>query len=56
MLLIRRGAIAGVASLFYLVPPVAAVIAFLLFGERLSLVQVGGMLLAATGVAIANRS
>lgn len=56
MLLIRRGAIAGVASLFYLVPPVAAVMAFVLFGERLGIVQMGGMLLAATGVAIANRS
>ncbi len=55
MLLIRRGAIAGVASLFYLVPPVSAGMAFLLFGERLTLVQVAGMLVAAAGVAIANR-
>ena len=36
--------------------PVAAVMAFLLVGERLSVMQVGGMLLAATGVAIANRA
>ena len=55
MLLIRRGAIAGVASLFYLVPPVSAAMAFLLFGERLTVVQVAGMLVAAAGVAIANR-
>ena len=55
MLLIRRGAIAGVASLFYLVPPVSAAMAFLLFGEQLGAVQIGGMLIAATGVAIANR-
>ena len=55
MLLIRRGAIAGVASLFYLVPPVSATMAFLLFGEQLSAVQMAGMLVAAAGVAIANR-
>jgi drug/metabolite transporter (DMT)-like permease len=55
MLLIRRGAIAGVASLFYLVPPVSAAMAFLLFGEQLTVVQVAGMLVAAAGVAIANR-
>jgi drug/metabolite transporter (DMT)-like permease len=55
MVLLRRGAIAGVASLFYLVTPAAAAMAFLLFGERLSVVQVGGMLVAAAGVAIANR-
>lgn len=55
LVLIRRGAVAGVASLFYLVPPVAAVLAFILFGERLTLVQIGGMGLAAAGVALANR-
>lgn len=55
MRLIRRGAIAGVASLFYLVPPVAAAMAFLLFGEQLNATQICGMLLAALGVAIANR-
>ena len=55
LLLIRRGAVAGVASLFYLVPPVSATMAFLLFGEQLSAVQMAGMLVAAAGVAIANR-
>ncbi len=54
--LIRRGAVAGVAALFYLVPPVAAVMAFLGFGEALSPVQIGGMGLAAFGVALASRS
>lgn len=56
MLLIRRGAVAGVASLFYLVPPVAAAMAFLLFKEQLTAVQIGGMLLAALGVAVASRA
>ena len=55
LIMIRRGAVAGVASLFYLVPPVAAVIAFFLFGERLHTIQIAGMALAAVGVAIANR-
>lgn len=55
LLLIRRGAVAGVATLFYLVPPVAALMAYGLFGEALSPVQVVGMLVAAVGVAIASR-
>lgn len=56
LIMIRRGAVASVASLFYLVPPVAALIAFVLFGERLYPVQIGGMALAAVGVWIASRS
>ena len=56
LLLIRRGAVAGVASLFYLVPPVVAVLAFALFGERLSALQVAGMAVAAAGVAVASRA
>ncbi|MEZ0169215.1 DMT family transporter [Microvirga sp. TS319] len=54
--LIRQGAVVGVATLLYLVPPVAALMAFVLFGETLSLVQMIGMALAATGVAVASRS
>jgi drug/metabolite transporter (DMT)-like permease len=53
--LIRRGAVAGVAALFFLVPPVAAVLGYLLFGEVLTPVQGGGMALAALGVAVASR-
>ncbi|MDP4021668.1 DMT family transporter [Methylobacterium sp. NEAU 140] len=53
--LIRRGAVAGVASLFFLVPPVAAAMGYALFGEALTLVQIGGMVLAALGVAVASR-
>lgn len=55
LILIRRGAVAGVAALFYLVPPVAAGMAFLLFGERLAPVQAAGMALAMIGVAVASR-
>lgn len=53
--LIRRGAVAGVASLFFLVPPVSAALAYVLFGEALGLLQLLGMAVAATGVALANR-
>jgi drug/metabolite transporter (DMT)-like permease len=55
LVLIRRGAVAGVAALLYLVPPVSALIAYFLFGETLSPVQIGGMAVAAVGVAIASR-
>ncbi|WP_238185093.1 DMT family transporter [Methylobacterium trifolii] len=55
LVLIRRGAVAGVASLFFLVPPVSAVMAYALFGEVLSPVQVVGMIVAALGVAVASR-
>jgi drug/metabolite transporter (DMT)-like permease len=55
LVLIRRRAVAGVAALLYLVPPVSALLAYPLFGETLSLVQIAGMGLAAVGVAIASR-
>jgi drug/metabolite transporter (DMT)-like permease len=55
LFLIRRGAVAGVAALLYLVPPVSALMAYLLFGETLSLLQIGGMAVAAAGVALASR-
>src|SRR3954467_4445915 len=42
LVLIRRGAVASVASLFYLVPPVVAAMAYFLFGEHLSVVQIVG--------------
>jgi len=52
--MIRRGAVARVASLFYLVPPVTALIAWPLFGERFSPLGLIGLLLAALGVALAR--
>ena len=54
--LIRHGAVTGVATLLYLVPPVAAIMAFLLFGETLSPIQIVGMACAAIGVAVASRN
>jgi drug/metabolite transporter (DMT)-like permease len=55
MLLIREGAASRVASYFYLVPPVTAVEAWLLFDERLGPLALVGMALVALGVALAAR-
>jgi drug/metabolite transporter (DMT)-like permease len=54
-LLIRRGAAAKVASLFFLTPPVTAVMAFMLFGEKFTLPALAGMAVAAAGVALVVR-
>ena len=53
--LIRRGAAAKVASLFYLVPPVTALMAWVLFGETLGPVALAGMAVTAAGVALVQR-
>jgi drug/metabolite transporter (DMT)-like permease len=54
--LIRAGTSVNVASLFYLVPPVTALIAWLLFDETLSLPSLIGLGVAVTGVALVRRS
>lgn len=56
LLLIRRGEVSRVSALFFLVPPVAAVIAWGLLGEAMPPLAWGGMALAAVGVAVAGRS
>jgi len=53
--LIRRSAATLVASLFYLVPAVTAVMAYVLFGERLDTVAVAGMVACAAAVFLVNR-
>jgi len=53
--LLRHGAAADVARLFYLVPPVTALMAFALFGERLDALAIAGMVLICVGVALARR-
>jgi drug/metabolite transporter (DMT)-like permease len=55
-LLLRRGAAAKTASLFYLVPPVTALFAWALFGETLGTLALAGMGLAAVGVALVQRN
>jgi drug/metabolite transporter (DMT)-like permease len=53
--LIRRSAATGFASLFYLVPVVTALLAYLLFGEKLDALSIAGMVVCAVGVVLVNR-
>jgi drug/metabolite transporter (DMT)-like permease len=53
--LIRRSAATRFASLFYLVPAVTALLAYLLFGEKLDTLSIFGMVVCAAGVLIVNR-
>jgi drug/metabolite transporter (DMT)-like permease len=55
LLLLRRGSASGVSSLLYLVPPATAVEAYLLFGERLPLLSLAGVVVTAVGVALVLR-
>ncbi len=55
LLLVRRGAASKVSSLFFLVPPCTAVLAWLIFGEVLGWMELLGMAIAALGVALVNR-
>jgi drug/metabolite transporter (DMT)-like permease len=56
LMLIRRGAVSQVAALIYLIPPTAAIEAYLMFDETLTPVQIGFMALTAFGVYLATRS
>jgi drug/metabolite transporter (DMT)-like permease len=53
--LIRRSAATSVASLFYLVPAVTAVMAYGLFDERLDTIAISGMVACAAAVFLVNR-
>jgi len=53
--LIRRSAATSVASLFYLVPATTALMAYVLFGERLDGLAIAGMIACAAAVFLANR-
>ena len=54
--LLNRGSAAKVSSLLYLVPPMAVVQAFILFGEKVSWVGLVGIAMTAFGVALVIRS
>jgi drug/metabolite transporter (DMT)-like permease len=56
MMLIQRGAATRVTSLMYLVPPCTALLAWLLFGERMAPSGWAGMALCAAGVGLVLRS
>ena len=54
MWLIRQGSVSSVSSLFYLVPVVTSLIAYFLFGETLTVIQLCGMALCAIAVSLAS--
>jgi drug/metabolite transporter (DMT)-like permease len=53
--LIRNGSAVNVASLFYLVPPSTALLAWLLFGETFGALALAGMALTVFGVYLARK-
>ncbi|MNY52153.1 EamA-like transporter family protein [compost metagenome] len=53
--LIAKGNLVNVTSLFYLVPAVTAVMDYLVFGNRLALLSLFGMLLIIVGLVFVFR-
>ncbi len=56
LMMIRSGEVSRVSALFFLVPPMAAVIGWLLLDEQMPPLAWVGLALAAAGVAIATRA
>ncbi|MBS0377999.1 MAG: DMT family transporter [Proteobacteria bacterium] len=54
-LILKRGAVNQVAALFFLMPPVTALMDYLVFGEPFTGYQLAGIVLAALGVFLATR-
>jgi drug/metabolite transporter (DMT)-like permease len=52
--LIRRAAMTRVGSLFYLTPPVTALMAWAMFDERLDVTALVGMAVCVAGVFLVN--
>ncbi len=55
LMMIRRGEATKVSALFFLVPPVSAVIAWWFLNEQMTLIAWAGMAVAATGVWLVSR-
>lgn len=53
--MIRQGALSKVSSLFFLVPGVSALMAWIGFGESLTVIQIAGLSIATLGVSLASR-
>jgi drug/metabolite transporter (DMT)-like permease len=53
--MLRIGQASRVTSMFYLTPAVTAIMGFLIFGEVLGTLAIGGIFLAGAGVALINR-
>jgi len=55
-LLLRRGAATDVAALFYLMPPITAVMSWFVLGERLTLPMLPGFALVVAGIWLGTRN
>jgi len=55
MLLIRSGQMAATSSLFFMVPPVSAVMGYIAFGEVLGVAGIIGFIVASIGVWLVNK-
>jgi len=55
LMMIRHGSVARTSALIYLIPPTAALQAYVMFGETLVLLQLLGMAVVAAGVYLATR-
>jgi len=55
MYLIKAGSVSKTSTLFFLVPPISAVMAFFLLNENLTTIDVIGLIIATFGVYIATR-
>jgi len=55
LLLIRHGAVSRAATLIYLIPPLVALEAWMLFGEDLAPIAILGMLITVFGVYLVNK-
>ncbi len=53
--LLRKGSASSVSSLYYLVPPLTAIQAYLFFGEKINSIGLVGMALAAFGTLIVTK-
>jgi drug/metabolite transporter (DMT)-like permease len=53
--MIRKGAVAAVSSLFFLVPALSSLLAYAMFDETLNLEQILGLAFAVLGVSVASR-
>jgi drug/metabolite transporter (DMT)-like permease len=54
-IMLRVGQASRVTSIFYLTPAVTAIMGFFMFGETLGTLAIGGIVLAAAGVALINK-
>ena len=55
MFLIKKNSASKTVSVFFLIPPTSAIMAFVFLGENLDSVDIFGFLIATIGVYIATR-